>query len=166
MIITCPCSKKQFKIDDTQIPEKGRNLQCGSCNRIWFFKLDDKSTVPLTLNENLANNEIDINITENEIEEPVKSSQSTNPDKVEKKVKKTKKIFEKEKSSTNKIKKEKIDINYFSFFVVFIISFAALIILLDTLKTPLINIFPGLEIILINLYETLQDIKLFILDLF
>ena len=156
MIITCPCLKKQFKIDETQIPEKGRNLQCGSCNRIWFFKLDDKSTAPLTLNENLANNEIDINITENELEEPVKSSQSINPNKVD----------EKEKSLTKKIKKEKIDINYFSFFVVFIISFVALIILLDTFKTPLNNIFPGLEIILINLYETFQDIKLFVLDLF
>ena len=166
MIITCPNCNKKFKIDDTQIPEKGRNLQCGSCNRIWFFKLEDKSTVVSTQNENLANNEIDINITENEIEEPVKSSQSINPNKVEKKVKKTIKILEKEKSLTKKIKKEKIDINYFSFFVVFIISFVALIILLDTLKTPLIYIFPSLEIILINLYETLQDIKLFILDLF
>ena len=166
MIITCPNCNKKFKIDDTKIPEKGRNLQCGSCNHIWFFKLDDKSTLPLTLNENLSHNEIDINITENEIEEPVKSSQSINPNKDEEKEKKIRKIIEKEKSLTKKIKKEKIDINYFSFFVVFIISFVALIILLDTLKTPLINIFPGLEIILINLYESLQDIKLFILDLF
>ena len=166
MIITCPNCNKKFKIDDTKIPEKGRNLQCGSCNHIWFFKLDDKSTLPLTLNENLSHNEIDINITENEIEEPVKSSQSINPNKDEEKEKKIRKIIEKEKSLTKKIKKEKIDINYFSFFVLFIISFVALIILLDTLKTPLINIFPGLEIILINLYETLQDIKLFILDLF
>ena len=166
MIITCPNCNKKFKIDDTKIPEKGRNLQCGSCNHIWFFKLDDKNTLPLTLNENLSHNEIDINITENEIEEPVKSSQSINPNKDEEKEKKIIKIIEKEKSLTKKIKKEKIDINYFSFFVVFIISFVALIILLDTLKTPLINIFPSLEIILINLYETLQDIKLFILDLF
>ena len=166
MIITCPNCNKKFKIDDTKIPEKGRNLQCGSCNRIWFFKLDDKSTLPLTLNENLVHNEIDINITENEIEEPVKSSQSINPNKDEEKEKKIIKIIEKEKSLTKEIKKEKIDINYFSFFVVFIISFVALIILLDTFKTPLNNIFPGLEIILINLYETFQDIKLFILDLF
>ena len=93
MIITCPCLKKQFKIDETQIPEKGRNLQCGSCNRIWFFKLDDKSTVPLTLNENLANNETDINITENEIEEQVKSSQSIKPNKVKEKEKKNNKNF-------------------------------------------------------------------------
>ena len=166
MIITCPNCNKKFKIDDTKIPEKGRNLQCGSCNHIWFFKLDDKSTLPLTLNENLSHNEIDINITENEIKEPVKSSQSIKPNKIKEKEKKTIKISEKEKSLTKKIKKEKIDINYFSFFVVFIISFVALIILLDTLKTSLINIFPGLEIILINLYESLQDIKLFILDLF
>ena len=53
-----------------------------------------------------------------------------------------------------------------SVLIVFIISFVALIILLDTLKTPLINVFPGLEIILFNLFETLQDIKLFIIDLF
>jgi hypothetical protein len=49
--------------------------------------------------------------------------------------------------------------------IVFIISFVALVILLDTLKTPLINVFPGLEIILFNLFETLQDLKLFIIDL-
>ena len=49
--------------------------------------------------------------------------------------------------------------------IVFIISIVALIILLDTLKTPLINVFPGLEIVLFNLFETLQDIKLFIIDL-
>ena len=54
---------------------------------------------------------------------------------------------------------------FFSYLIVLIISFVALIILLDTLKTPLINVFPGLEIILFNLFETLKDIKLFIIDL-
>ena len=54
---------------------------------------------------------------------------------------------------------------FFSYLIVFIISFVALVILLDTLKTPLINIFPGLELILFNLFETLKDIKLFIIDL-
>ena len=38
MIITCPCEKKQFEIDDKLIPEKGKLLQCGSCDRKWFFK--------------------------------------------------------------------------------------------------------------------------------
>ena len=64
MIITCPCEKKKFKIDAALIPNNGRNLQCGSCKRIWFFKLEDKNSIPLTLNENLTNNETDINIEE------------------------------------------------------------------------------------------------------
>ena len=55
--------------------------------------------------------------------------------------------------------------NFFSYLIVFIISFIALIILVDTIKSPLINIFPGLEIILFNLFETLKDVRLFIIDL-
>ena len=53
-----------------------------------------------------------------------------------------------------------------SYLIVSIISFIALVVLLDTLKTPLINIFPGLEKLLFNLFETLKDIKLFIIDLY
>ena len=55
--------------------------------------------------------------------------------------------------------------NFFSYLLVFIISFVAVLILVDTLKSPLINLFPGLEIILFNLFETLKDIGLFIIDL-
>ena len=55
--------------------------------------------------------------------------------------------------------------NFFSYLIVVIISFIALIILVDTIKSPLINIFPGLEIILFNLFETLKDLRLFIIDL-
>ena len=55
--------------------------------------------------------------------------------------------------------------NFFSYLIVVIISFIALIILVDTIKSPLINIFPGLEIVLFNLFETLKDVRLFITDL-
>ena len=72
-------------------------------------------------------------------------------------------INETEKKS-EEIKKTKSS-KFFSYLIVFIISLGALIILLDTLKTPLINIFPGLEVLLFNLYETLKDVKLFIIDL-
>ena len=54
---------------------------------------------------------------------------------------------------------------FLSYIIVSIISFAVFVILIDTLKKPLIDIFPGLEILLFNLFETLQDIKLFIIDL-
>ena len=67
-------------------------------------------------------------------------------------------------TTENNIKISKIS-DFFSYLLVFLISFVALIILLDTLKSPLINVFPGLEIILFNLFETLKDVKLFIIDL-
>ena len=52
MIITCPCEKKQFKIDDSLIPHEGRELQCGSCEKVWFYKPENEKDDPLTLNEN------------------------------------------------------------------------------------------------------------------
>ena len=165
MIITCPCEKKKFKIDTGLIPVEGRNLQCGSCKRIWFFKLEDKNSIPLTLNENLTNNETDINIEENNIAEAVKIKQSIKSSNSEEKEKKVEKILEKQKSLTTPKKKKNRDGKFFSNLIVVIISFIALIILLDTLKTPLTIIFPSLEIILFNLFETLKDIKLFIIDL-
>ena len=78
---------------------------------------------------------------------------------------KKEKNLEKQKNTNTLKKTENKGSKFFSYLIVFIISFVALIILLDTLKNPLINVFPGLEIILFNLFETLQDIKLFIIDL-
>jgi hypothetical protein len=79
--------------------------------------------------------------------------------------KKTKKFIEKQKLISDN-KKKNTGSKFFSYLVVFIISLIALVILLDTLKTPLINIFPGFEVVLFNLFETLKDIKLFIIDLY
>ena len=55
--------------------------------------------------------------------------------------------------------------SFFSYFLVLIITFIALIILLDTLEGALIKLFPNLELILFNLFESLKDLSLFILDL-
>ena len=72
--------------------------------------------------------------------------------------------IKKTEAKSEVIKKTQIS-KFFSYLIVFIISLVTLIILLDTLKTPLMSLFPGLEVILFNLYETLKDIKLFIIDL-
>ena len=160
MIITCPNCNKQFKIDNSQIPDDGRDLQCGSCDHVWFFKAEEEIVEPLTLKENISEKKIDSNI---EIKNKnLKFSKKLQQEKVIKpEVKKeiSKKIPETTKKPSKKGSK------FFSYLIVFIISFVALIILLDTLKTPLINVFPVLEITLFNLFETLQDIKLFIIDL-
>ena len=49
--------------------------------------------------------------------------------------------------------------------IVFIISFIALIIFIDTFKTPISEIIPNIEFILYNLYETIKDIFSFLKDL-
>ena len=166
MIITCPNCKKQFKIDDSKIPQKGRNLQCGSCEHVWFYKIKDESLTSITLNENFSSNETEIRIDEDNSADEVKVEQLITPNKFKEKEKKTNKSLEKQKSATIQKKKVKKNSYFFSNLIVIIISFLALIILFDTFQKPLINIFPELEFILFSLYETLQDIKLFIIDLF
>ena len=162
MIIECPCKKKKFNIDINLIPAEGRNLQCGSCDRVWFYKKEDPIPETLQINEDIT---IQENEDSNKLNDDVSKDQT-----IKELVKDNKKV--KSELSTNKETESKPEVikktqssKFFSYLIVFIISLGALIILLDTLKTPLINIFPGLEVLLFNLYETLKDIKLFIIDL-
>ena len=62
MIITCTNCNKQFKIDNSLIPDEGRDLQCGSCDHVWFYKAEDKSEAPLKLNQNISENKVDTDI--------------------------------------------------------------------------------------------------------
>ena len=164
MIITCPNCNKKFKIDNSQIPDEGRDLQCGSCNHVWLYKIEEENSKILKLKE-----EIDINDIESKVDKiNEKIVEIKNPlTKIETELNNEKKEKDIEKQKETKISKntENTGSKFFSYLIVFIISFVALIILLDTLKNPLFNVFPGLEFILFNLFETLQDIKLFIIDL-
>jgi predicted Zn finger-like uncharacterized protein len=164
MIITCPNCNKKFKIDNSLIPDEGRDLKCGSCNHVWLYKIEEENTKILKLKEEIDINDIETKVDKNN-EEIVENK---NPlTKIETELNNQKKDKNIEKQKETKISKntENTGNKFFSYLIVFIISFVALIILLDTLKNPLINVFPGLEIILFNLFETLQDIKVFIIDL-
>ena len=164
MIITCPNCNKQFKIDNSLIPDEGRDLQCGSCNHIWFYNIQEKNNEVLELKQEIVSKDIETKA-ENKEDKIEDKQQPEEIIKTEINNKKKEKNSEKQKNTTTLKKTENKGSKFFSYLIVFIISFVALIILLDTLKTPLINVFPGLEIILFNLFETLQDIKLFIIDL-
>ena len=162
MIIICPSCKKKFNLDINLIPSEGRDLQCGSCEHIWFYKKQEPISEPLKINE-------DITIKEEEDSDKLNVDRSKDqlikkPVEENKKAKSELSTFKKTESKTEVIKKTQSS-KFFSYLIVFIISLGALIILLDTLKTPLTNTFPGLEVLLFNLYETLKDIKLFIIDL-
>ena len=164
MIITCPNCNKQFKIENSLIPDEGRDLQCGSCNHIWFYKIEEENNVALKLKDEIAIEDIDTKgeKKKTKIEEEKRSIEKI---KTEKNNEKKEINLERQKNKTSSKSASNKGSYFFSYLIVFIISFVALIILLDTLKTPLINVFPGLEIMLFNLFETLQDIKLFIIDL-
>ena len=162
MIITCPLCKKKFNIDINLIPSEGRDLQCGSCEHIWFYKKQNPISEPLKINDDNAIKEKKDSIKLNEdktmdklIKQPVK----------ENKTEKSDLSTVNETESKPEVIKKKKSSKFFSYLIVLIISLGALIILVDTLKTPLIRIFPRIEVLLFNLYETLKDIKLFIIDL-
>ena len=57
MIITCPSCNKKFNVDASLIPQEGRTLQCGFCDRKWFFKAE--------------NTEEEIKVLEKKISKPV-----------------------------------------------------------------------------------------------
>ena len=166
MIISCPNCNKQFKINPSLIPSEGRDLKCGSCDNVWFYKIEDKKSKLLPLNEDVVDNEVKeiiddkikdqvTDIKENLSQDEIDDIENKNDDK----------IIQKQIPIKNKIKKSTSS-KFFSYLIVSIISFIALVILVDTFKTPLINVFPDLEIILFNLFEILKDIKLFIIDLY
>ena len=154
MIITCVNCNKKFNVNSDLIPEDGRTIQCGSCNHIWFFKKDLKEKLEIQKNE-------ETKIIENQLSSNTKVTNKTintknNYNKTSKKKSEIVKYQHKKKFGFS---------TFLSYIIVAIISFCALIILVDTFKSPLYHIFPGLELILYSLFETLKDIQLFIKDL-
>ena len=151
MIIECISCKKKFDVDSSLIPDTGRNIQCGSCNFTWFFKNDKLNEI----NSNILTEDI------NNFKTQQKTQKENDLDS-----KRTKKLEKKIISKNNDNKKQKNTFNkILSYLIVFVISFISLIILLDTFKSSLITIFPNLELLLFNLFETLKDIMLFFNDL-
>ena len=162
MIIQCINCNKKFSVNSELIPSEGRTIQCGSCNHVWFFQ-KKQGILNDEIIENKKNENIDL------------SSNRTNKTTELKTKKKTNRFKTISKNATvNKNLPIKANFNnhtpftftrFLSLILVLIISFIGLIIVLDTFKNELYTIYPDLEFILFNLYETLKDIELFIKDL-
>ena len=172
MIIACLKCYKKFDIDDSLIPKNGRLLECSSCNHRWFFKdvisnnvvKDELSNTTNTLHNPVIEEKDDITIKGDLVDEEILINKEpkiqiyeTNNDNIKFK------SFTKINKEEEKNKKKKISI--LNIIIVFIVSFAALIILLDTFKYPISKMIPNIEFILFNLYETIKDILLFFRDL-
>jgi predicted Zn finger-like uncharacterized protein len=158
MIISCTSCNKKFEIDSNLIPEKGRLLSCGSCNHQWFFSNKITNNQKTTVAKDEVNSNT-INFTEDTLEKDIKIN---NADKIEKESTNNSDV----KNDVKTLKKKKNNVKILNLILVFIISFIALIIIVDTFQSLISIYIPNIEYILYNLYETLKDINLFFKDLF
>ena len=169
MIITCNNCNKKFDIDSNLIPDKGRLLQCASCEHKWFFKKEALENTVSPIDEDISIDSINI-FDQNSSSTNVEESISDIPkDEVEVDLdKETKEKIETNIDESPKIntkpKKQK-NFKILNIFIVAIISSVAFIIIVDTFKYPIGKIVPNIEFILYNLYESIKDISLFIRDL-
>ena len=156
MIIKCINCHKSFEVSSSLIPLLGRKIQCGSCDHTWFYKPSIETSYETNdeINKELVIEKND------EIKETDKKSDETV-------------IYQQDFSENNKSnnlieEKKSTGFNFgtiFSYLLVIIFSFIAIIIVLDTFKSPLSDRFPNLELLLYNLFESIKDIFLFIKDL-
>ena len=156
MIISCENCNKRFEVSDNLIPEEGRLLQCSSCDHKWFFKKIKKlieKIEPKKIIKEDDNKILNETFVEKTIEEGEITSITVNEENLSE--------IDDEEPQIKKDKKT----NYLKIFIVIIITFVAIIIIIDTFKHQIIFIYPDIEILLSNLYESLRDINLFLRDL-
>ena len=127
MIIVCPSCGKNFNVDEDLIPDKGRLLKCGSCNQTWFFNKNENIEIKPSTSKVFV--EEKSNIKQKKIRKPV-SNFSTN-------IKKGSELVKYKPKYNFTFGK------FLSYIIVSIITFIAIIIVLDTFKDPLSNIFPN-----------------------
>ena len=169
MIISCYNCNKKFDIDSTLIPDKGRLLQCTSCDHKWFFKKEvlEKKISPIIEDTSIDNvnifdqNNSSINDEESLLDAP---NDEVEVDLEEETKEKIEINIDESPQENTKPKKQK-NFKILNILVVTIISFVAIIIIVDTFKYPIGKIVPNVEFILYNLYESIKDISLFIRDL-
>ena len=169
MIITCNNCNKKFDIDSNLIPDKGRLLQCASCDHKWFFKKEvlDKIVSPIV--EDIDNDSISIfdhnNPSNNDGINPLDLTREEIEVNNEKEPEKKIDDNINEITAANTKPKNQRNFKILNFFIVAMVSFIAFIIIVDTFKYPIGKVVPNVEFILYNLYESIKDISLFVKDL-
>ena len=145
MITECQNCNKKFEVEDALIPLKGRLVQCGFCNSKWH-------QLPKIIKETPEKKVID------------KIVIPKNKEKTESK-KNKKKFKNLNKTEDNKEIKQK-KIGFFSYLLIFFISVIGLFLLVETFRYQITSFFPNLENYIVYIYETLNNILIFIKDLF
>ena len=156
MIISCENCNKRFEVSDNLIPDQGRLLQCSSCDHKWFFKKTEKLIKKKEPKKIIKEDDNKI-LSETFVEKTIEKEEITNTTLNEE----TLSEIDDEEPQIKKDKKT----NYLKIFIVIIITFVSIIIIIDTFKHQISFIYPDIETLLSNLYESLRDINLFLRDL-
>jgi len=149
------------------IPVNGRLLQCSSCQHRWHYDLPKDQNIV----SELSKEEITEDTTKVDL---IKINPTKSNDEIKPKIKKKQKV---KKIRKKKIKDNDIEVSdnisdpkntsrsFVNILLVIIISFIALILVLDAFKNNLSDYFPFLIPALNNFYEIIFDISSFIKDL-
>ena len=166
MIIQCENCNKKFEIQDKLIPDDGRLLECGSCAHQWHYTPITK--LELTDEVQIKADEVQIKTDEVQIkDEPAEQlivKKTKKKSKIKKKVYQSDADNEIDQTNENITTKEK-NISFINFLLVGIISFVAIVILVDTFKNQIAYVIPNISLYINELHEILRDIFLFIADL-
>ena len=176
MIIQCTSCEKKFNVPDAAITTAGRLVQCSSCGNKW-------TQYPIKVKPSISR----------PIKVPVKKTEKIKPKKkkgpvpyskeymqqkwgsslksyaVEKGLtKKTNKIIKPKKIQKEKPVKviEKPGFGFFNYIIVTSILIVAIVGTLDLTKTMIISKFPFLNPYIEHFFETINNLKIFILDFY
>ena len=189
MIVECKNCLKKFAVKDSDIPSRGRTVQCGNCSTQWLqmpihsavtsdnLDVDDDSSQDLSKDEFMASDGKKYKFLGSQWAEMLPSGKSgrlarkkiskeLNELTGRKQVKKNKTIQKSNQSVNQYEEKQNNGMGIFSFLIVLVISVTAIILLLDTFKHQLIPFFPNLDNYLVYVFETLNNIYIIIKDLF
>ena len=167
MIISCIKCNKRFSVENKLIPELGRILECGSCLHQWHYIpiLIINKNIDTSQREDVIKNDepfiFDKNTDENNtIDQKILPSVDNNNTKNS-----IPNLIDNKDQVDPVVKNKKTKLNFLNKLLVTILTFVALIIIIDTFREKLSSIFPSLDLYLYSLYNVITDIFLFFTDL-
>ena len=173
MIIQCTACDKKFFVPDSAITASGRLVQCSSCRNEWTQypvkteKPEERMVAPATKS------------LKKKTPKKNKSLAPYSKEYMQEKWGTPLKTYAAEKGLTKKVKRkshphkikvseniERPGFGFFSYVVILSVLTVALVGILDISKTQIIAYFPLAEPYIEHFFETLENFKIFILDLY
>ena len=180
MIISCPNCNKKFQVPDNAIPKAGRTVQCSSCSHEWMqypvkeqkvVKLKNpapiKSSPPVNKARKIPKKASGPAPYSKEYMEQKWGSEVKNyaQQKGISKIKAETKKIQKIKSAKLNEKREQPSFGFFNYIITYSIGFTFLVGILNFERARLSRKFPMLEPYIDTFFETIDNLKIFILDL-